>query len=106
MAKLFEGRKLIIDLFAENGATGRAVEDEAKEIVEAAHQEVIRIFGYRLNSDDLEDLLDSINYTINKGPDGPYAIIGIRDRGEIENYLAAKEQKEQWFSKIIQEVRG
>jgi len=106
MAKLFEGRKQTLFLISEEGPVGQTVEDQAKELVEAAHQEVIRIFGPRLNHEDLEDVLDSVNYVMRTGPEGPYAVIGIRDRGEIENYLVAKEGKEQWFTKVLREVRG
>jgi hypothetical protein len=103
MARLFEGRKVVIDIVGEKGATAREVEEQAQEIVNAARNKASEFL--RNYAGDRDEVLDSINYRMFKGPDGPYAVVGIRDRGELETWMVGKEAKEQWFSKILTEIR-
>lgn len=106
MSRLFEGRKTTLLVLSEGGPVGRSVEEQAQDVVEAMHRQVERIFGDRMDEETLGDLLDSVNYRMFKGPDGPYAVIGIRDRGEAEVYLVQKEGREQIFTNAIREALG
>lgn len=102
MAKLFEGKKIrLVDI--EESPVGLTVKQAASAIVDLARENVREIFTDRLNEEDLEDVLKSINYKM----EGTRAVVGIRDRGEIEVYLAAKELKEsRWLQPAHDQVMG